>query len=90
MSAPRQMLVSQALSCVCCANVALAWLPLQQLSEDHPLSSSEGSTVDIRPPGEGEGSVGMEPEESMEPEGCFTDGERYNSLGLRMWVSSFA
>uniref|UniRef100_A0A8C8CWJ1 Sodium channel protein n=1 Tax=Oncorhynchus tshawytscha TaxID=74940 RepID=A0A8C8CWJ1_ONCTS len=41
---------------------------------DHPLSSSEGSTVDIRPPGEGEGSVGMEPEESMEPEGCFTDG----------------
>nr|XP_029541615.1 sodium channel protein type 2 subunit alpha-like isoform X1 [Oncorhynchus nerka] len=46
----------------------------EQLSEDHPLSSSEGSTVDIRPPGEGEGSVGMEPEESMEPEGCFTDG----------------
>uniref|UniRef100_A0A8C7W4C8 Sodium channel protein n=1 Tax=Oncorhynchus mykiss TaxID=8022 RepID=A0A8C7W4C8_ONCMY len=41
---------------------------------NHPLSSSEGSTVDIRPPGEGEGSVGMEPEESMEPEGCFTDG----------------
>uniref|UniRef100_A0A8C7W1V0 Sodium channel protein n=1 Tax=Oncorhynchus mykiss TaxID=8022 RepID=A0A8C7W1V0_ONCMY len=74
MSAPGQMLVSQALSWVCCANVALAWLPLQQLSEDHPLSSSEGSTVDIRPPGEGEGSVGMEPEESMEPEGCFTDG----------------
>uniref|UniRef100_A0A8C7SH22 Sodium channel protein n=1 Tax=Oncorhynchus mykiss TaxID=8022 RepID=A0A8C7SH22_ONCMY len=71
---PGQMLVSQALSWVCCANVALAWLPLQQLSEDHPLSSSEGSTVDIRPPGEGEGSVGMEPEESMEPEGCFTDG----------------
>uniref|UniRef100_A0A8C8J7B0 Sodium channel protein n=1 Tax=Oncorhynchus tshawytscha TaxID=74940 RepID=A0A8C8J7B0_ONCTS len=71
---PGQMLVSQGLSWVCCANVAMAWLPLQQLSEDHPLSSSEGSTVDIRPPGEGEGSVGMEPEESMEPEGCFTDG----------------
>uniref|UniRef100_A0A8C8JBL8 Sodium channel protein n=1 Tax=Oncorhynchus tshawytscha TaxID=74940 RepID=A0A8C8JBL8_ONCTS len=50
------------------------------IEENHPLSSSEGSTVDIRPPGEGEGSVGMEPEESMEPEGCFTDGERYNSL----------
>lgn len=46
--------------------------------------------MDIRPPGEGVGSVDMEPEESMEPEGCFTDGERYNSLGLRMWVSSFA
>ncbi|CAB1346664.1 unnamed protein product [Coregonus sp. 'balchen'] len=46
----------------------------EQLSEDRPLSSSEGSTVDIRPPGEGEGSVDLEPEESMEPEGCFTDG----------------
>uniref|UniRef100_A0A673XWW8 Sodium channel protein n=1 Tax=Salmo trutta TaxID=8032 RepID=A0A673XWW8_SALTR len=46
----------------------------EQLSEDHPMSSSEGSTVDIRPPGEGAGSVDMEPEESMEPEGCFTDG----------------
>uniref|UniRef100_A0A673XXH3 Sodium channel protein n=1 Tax=Salmo trutta TaxID=8032 RepID=A0A673XXH3_SALTR len=41
---------------------------------NHPMSSSEGSTVDIRPPGEGAGSVDMEPEESMEPEGCFTDG----------------
>ncbi|XP_036830249.1 sodium channel protein type 2 subunit alpha isoform X5 [Oncorhynchus mykiss] len=46
----------------------------EQLSKDRPLSSSEGSTVDIRPPGEREGSVDMEPEESMEAEGCFTDG----------------
>ncbi|XP_052349789.1 sodium channel protein type 2 subunit alpha-like isoform X1 [Oncorhynchus keta] len=45
----------------------------EQLSKDRPLSSSEGSTVDIRPPGEREGSVDMEPEESMEAEGCFTD-----------------
>uniref|UniRef100_A0A673XQZ1 Sodium channel protein n=1 Tax=Salmo trutta TaxID=8032 RepID=A0A673XQZ1_SALTR len=45
MSAPGKMLVSQALSWVCSANVAL-----------------------------GAGSVDMEPEESMEPEGCFTDG----------------
>uniref|UniRef100_A0A674F586 Sodium channel protein n=1 Tax=Salmo trutta TaxID=8032 RepID=A0A674F586_SALTR len=41
---------------------------------NRPLSSSEGSTVDIRAPGEREGSVDMEPEESMEAEGCFTDG----------------
>ncbi|XP_075465290.1 sodium channel protein type 2 subunit alpha isoform X3 [Ascaphus truei] len=41
-------------------------------------SSSEGSTVDIRPPGivvEGEGEpIDIEPEESMEPDACFTDG----------------
>ncbi|KAJ8012814.1 hypothetical protein DPEC_G00046780 [Dallia pectoralis] len=42
------------------------------IAEDEGLSSSEGSTVDIRPLGEGE--VDMEPEESMGPEGCFTDG----------------
>ncbi|XP_019910383.3 sodium channel, voltage-gated, type I-like, alpha isoform X3 [Esox lucius] len=46
----------------------------EQIAEDHPLSSSEGSTVDIRPLGEGDALVDMEPEESMEPEGCFTDG----------------
>ncbi|CAB1328459.1 unnamed protein product, partial [Coregonus sp. 'balchen'] len=45
----------------------------EQLAKDRPLSSSEGSTVDIRPPGEREGLVDMEPEESMEAEGCFTD-----------------
>uniref|UniRef100_A0A674F6A8 Sodium channel protein n=1 Tax=Salmo trutta TaxID=8032 RepID=A0A674F6A8_SALTR len=72
--APGQMLASQALSQVCYANVAVASLPLQQLAKDRPLSSSEGSTVDIRAPGEREGSVDMEPEESMEAEGCFTDG----------------
>lgn len=38
-------------------------------------SSSEGSTVDIRPPGDGVESVEMEPEESLEPEACFTEGE---------------
>ncbi|XP_018584037.1 sodium channel protein type 2 subunit alpha-like isoform X4 [Scleropages formosus] len=41
---------------------------------DPQLSSSEGSTVDIRPPGEGGESVEMEPEESMDPEACFTEG----------------
>uniref|UniRef100_A0A8C2G6Z8 Sodium channel protein n=1 Tax=Cyprinus carpio TaxID=7962 RepID=A0A8C2G6Z8_CYPCA len=37
-------------------------------------SSSEGSTVDIRPPGEGAESVELEPEESLDPEACFTEG----------------
>ncbi|XP_073503118.1 sodium channel protein type 2 subunit alpha-like isoform X1 [Phyllobates terribilis] len=41
-------------------------------------SSSEGSTVDIRPPGaavEGEGElVDLEPEEALEPDACFTEG----------------
>ncbi|KAM8933727.1 sodium channel protein type 2 subunit alpha-like isoform 3-T3 [Pelodytes ibericus] len=42
-------------------------------------SSSEGSTVDIRPPGvavEGEGEIiDMDPsEESLEPDACFTEG----------------
>ncbi|XP_023683773.1 sodium channel, voltage-gated, type I like, alpha b isoform X1 [Paramormyrops kingsleyae] len=41
---------------------------------DPQLSSSEGSTVDIRPPGEGGESVEMELEESLDPESCFTEG----------------
>ncbi|XP_009070499.1 PREDICTED: sodium channel protein type 2 subunit alpha-like, partial [Acanthisitta chloris] len=36
-------------------------------------SSSEGSTVDIAPPGEGE-QAEIESEESLEPEACFTEG----------------
>uniref|UniRef100_A0AAQ4P1X3 Sodium channel protein n=1 Tax=Gasterosteus aculeatus aculeatus TaxID=481459 RepID=A0AAQ4P1X3_GASAC len=42
--------------------------------EPQRLSSSEGSTVDIRPPGDGVDSVELEPEESLEPEACFTEG----------------
>lgn len=51
--------------------------PLAQKLDVVPqnLSSSEGSTVDIRPPGDGVESVEMEPEESLEPEACFTEGE---------------
>lgn len=44
--------------------------------EPQNLSSSEGSTVDIRPPGDGVDSVELEPEESLDPEACFTEGER--------------
>ncbi|XP_039870843.1 sodium channel protein type 2 subunit alpha-like isoform X3 [Simochromis diagramma] len=43
-------------------------------AEPQPLSSSEGSTVDIRPPGDGVDSVELEPEESLDPEACFTEG----------------
>lgn len=51
--------------------------PMQKLdAEPQPLSSSEGSTVDIRPPGDGVDSVELEPEESLDPEACFTEGER--------------
>ncbi|KAM7375225.1 hypothetical protein PAMA_014355 [Pampus argenteus] len=42
--------------------------------EPQHLSSSEGSTVDIRPPGDGVDSVELEPEESLDPEACFTEG----------------
>ncbi|KAM4602262.1 sodium channel protein type 2 subunit alpha-like [Polymixia lowei] len=42
--------------------------------EPQHLSSSEGSTVDIRPPGDGGESVELEPEESLDPEACFTEG----------------
>ncbi|XP_077370619.1 sodium channel protein type 2 subunit alpha-like isoform X1 [Festucalex cinctus] len=43
-------------------------------TEPKRLSSSEGSTVDIRPPGDGVDSVELEPEESLDPEACFTEG----------------
>lgn len=43
--------------------------------EPHNPSSSEGSTVDIRPPGDGVDSVELEAEESLDPEACFTEGE---------------
>ncbi|XP_030637700.1 sodium channel, voltage-gated, type I like, alpha b isoform X2 [Chanos chanos] len=46
----------------------------EKLPVDTVLSSSEGSTVDIRPPGEGAESVELEPEESLDPEACFTEG----------------
>lgn len=50
-------------------------------AEPQRLSSSEGSTVDIRPPGDGVDSVELEPEESLDPEACFTEGERGSEGG---------
>nr|XP_061802342.1 sodium channel protein type 2 subunit alpha-like isoform X3 [Nerophis lumbriciformis] len=42
--------------------------------EPRQLSSSEGSTVDIRPPGDGVDSEELELGESLDPEACFTEG----------------
>ncbi|XP_066432018.1 sodium channel protein type 2 subunit alpha isoform X9 [Eleutherodactylus coqui] len=51
---------------------------LEESKELNLTSSSEGSTVDIRPPGavvEGEGELmDLEPEEALEPDACFTEG----------------
>ncbi|XP_071394230.1 sodium channel, voltage-gated, type I-like, alpha [Centroberyx affinis] len=44
------------------------------VDDDGQFSSSEGSTVDIRAPGEGGESMDFELEESMDPDACFTDG----------------
>ncbi|KAG7503029.1 sodium channel protein type 2 subunit alpha-like [Solea senegalensis] len=41
--------------------------------DDGQLSSSEGSTVDGLPPGEGRESIDFELEESMDPDGCFPE-----------------
>ncbi|XP_062302272.1 sodium channel, voltage-gated, type I like, alpha b isoform X2 [Osmerus eperlanus] len=46
----------------------------EKLAEPTHLSSSEGSTVDIQPPGDGGESIELEPEESLDPEACFTEG----------------
>jgi len=60
--------------CFLVSNCVAAWMAVQKLPVDAVLSSSEGSTVDIRPPGEGAESVELEPEESLDPEACFTEG----------------
>ncbi|KAG7466902.1 hypothetical protein MATL_G00147220 [Megalops atlanticus] len=41
---------------------------------DDALSSSEGSTVDVRHPGEGGEYMEVELEESLDPDPCFTEG----------------
>ncbi|KAI4575028.1 hypothetical protein MJG53_002961 [Ovis ammon polii x Ovis aries] len=52
-------------------------------------SSSEGSTVDIGAPAEGE-QPEAEPEESLEPEACFTEGEKHSIImGVNLFAGKF-
>lgn len=44
-------------------------------------SSSEGSTVDVAPPREGD-QAEIEPEEDLKPEACFTEGKQ-----ALMWLN---
>uniref|UniRef100_A0A4W4GPC2 Sodium channel protein n=1 Tax=Electrophorus electricus TaxID=8005 RepID=A0A4W4GPC2_ELEEL len=64
--------VSRLIRYVVMETCSASGLLLQKLSLG--LSSSEGSTVDVRPLREGPGSLDLELEESMDPEACFTHG----------------
>lgn len=55
-------------------------LMLQMIDDDGQFSSSEGSTVDGLPCGEGAESLDFDLEESVEPDACFPDGEHLCSL----------
>lgn len=57
--------------------------------EPRPLSSSEGSTVDIRPPGDGVDSVELEPEESLDPEPCFTEGKTKGDVSRSLCMVTY-
>uniref|UniRef100_A0A8C9ZDK0 Sodium channel protein n=1 Tax=Sander lucioperca TaxID=283035 RepID=A0A8C9ZDK0_SANLU len=59
---------------VCSSNTRFTWIYLQIVDDDDQSSSSEGSTIDGVPGGEGRDSVDFELEESMEPDACFPDG----------------
>lgn len=57
-------------------------LLLQKL-DDVDASSSEGSTVDLRYFGharDGEGSLEVEPDQSTDPEACFTAGDVFHLI----------
>lgn len=57
-------------------------LLLQKL-DDVDVSSSEGSTVDLRYFGharDGEGSLEVEPDQSTDPEACFTAGDVFHLI----------
>ena len=62
---------------VCSSNAVFSRLHPQIVDDDGQLSSSEGSTIDCLPGGEGGESVDFELEEAMEPDACFPDGEYY-------------
>lgn len=52
-----------------------SWFYPQIIEEDRQSSSSEGSTVDGLPPGEGGESLDFEFEETMDPDACFPAGK---------------
>lgn len=54
-----------------------------QQKED--ISLSEGSTVDLRKPGEEEDEFSEVPEEALDPENCFPDGE-FSELSFKFFV----
>lgn len=64
---------------ICSPNTGFAGPHLQVIDDDGQLSSSEGSTVQGLPCGEGGESVDFELEESMEPDACFPEGEYHYS-----------
>lgn len=45
--------------------------------DDGQYSSSEGSTVEGLPSGEGGESIDLDLEESVEPSACFPEGEHF-------------
>lgn len=61
-------------SVVCSCESNFTWPSLQNVDDDGQESSSEGSTVDDIPGGEG-GESDFELEESMDPDACFPLGE---------------
>ncbi len=63
---------------ICLSNTGFTRIHPQNIEDDGQFSSSEGSTVDCLPEGEGGESVDFELEESMEPDACFPDGEYYD------------
>lgn len=61
----------------CSANTSFTRLHPQIVEDDGQLSSSDGSTVDLGPGGEGGESMDFELDNSMVPDACFPDGEYY-------------
>ncbi|KAK5861223.1 hypothetical protein PBY51_022637 [Eleginops maclovinus] len=58
------------------------------VEDDDQVSSSEGSTIDGLPGGEGIDSVNFELEEFIEPDACFTDGcvQKYQCCQVKVEV----
>lgn len=52
--------------------------------DDGQYSSSEGSTVEALPSGEGGESIDLDLEESVEPSGCFPEGEHFKLIASHL------